>query len=92
MPSLFDLFSDETTMTVFETVINKKRTDLRTIRESLKMPEDKATKVLDWLEKEGLLERVASPVPDFSVYFASPKGLAASRQLNASRRLAKTLS
>ena len=92
MPSLFDLFSDEATLAIFQMVVDRKRIDLRSIRESLNVPEEKAIEVLNGLEKEGLVERVGYPVPDFSVYFASAKGLAASRQLNASRRLNKALS
>jgi len=88
---MFDLFSDGATRTVFETVIGKKRADLRAIREELGMPEDNASAALKRLVDGGLLDHVPSAVPDFSVYFPSARGLAAGRQLNIGRSLSKAL-
>jgi DNA-binding MarR family transcriptional regulator len=90
MPNIFDVFADEDTRSIFESLIKTKRADLRTIRGSLSMSEDKATAALERLGNAGLVEKVDGPFPDFDVYFLSAKGLAASRQLNASR-LSKAL-
>jgi DNA-binding IclR family transcriptional regulator len=91
MAVIFDLFSDEDTLSVFETLTIRKRADLRAIRESLKMPEDKAIGALTRLANAGLVEQVAGPVQDFNTYFLSAKGLAASRQLKAGQRLSRAL-
>jgi predicted transcriptional regulator len=85
MATIFDVFSDEDTRSIFESLIKTKRSDLRTIRESLNMPEDNAKTALQRLGNAGLVEKVEGPLSDFDVYFLSAKGLAASRQLNASR-------
>jgi DNA-binding IclR family transcriptional regulator len=91
MGTMFELFSDDDTRSLFETLASRKRSDLRGIREGLQLSEDKATEILERLVKTGLLEQVDGPVPDFNTYFLSAKGLAASRQLSAGQRLAKAL-
>jgi hypothetical protein len=53
MPNIFDVFADEDTRSIFESLIKTKRADLRTIRGSLSMSEDKATAALERLGNAG---------------------------------------
>jgi len=91
MVSMFDLFSDEATLTAFQMVVNKKRAPLREIRQEMRVPEEQATAALDKLVQGGLIEEVGGLVPDFNVYIPSAAGLAASRHLKTSRNLNKSL-
>jgi DNA-binding MarR family transcriptional regulator len=83
MADLFEMFSDDNTRRVFETIADRKRADLRDLRVDLKLPEETAAEILSRLTDGGLVERIEGPLPDFNTYFLSAKGLAARRQTKA---------
>jgi len=80
---MLELFSDDDTRMIFDSLTSRKRADLRGLRESLNIPEEKASSALEKLVSAGLVEQVNGPVPDFNTYYLTAKGLAASRQLRA---------
>ena len=91
MASIYDLFSNPDVRAAFETVVNSKKANLRTVREHLNVADDRAKLALDRLLEGGLLEQLPGALPDFDVYFPSVKGLAASRQIRSNRNLYTTL-
>lgn len=86
MSNLFEVFSDNSTRSVFSTLVSKKRADMRSLRQDLSLPVDQVQAALERLVDVGLVEQVKGALPDFNIYFPSAAGLAANRKLNTAGR------